>query len=79
MHQRAMTQMESRLYAGAPASRSGGFAYSHESVPLARHCEDESSWLEFNLNTLGQLNTESAQDFLSQSSFRGYRRSHAHV
>jgi inner membrane protein len=63
VHKRAIAQMESRLYAGAPAIEAAALPTALNPFLWRGIVETQSSWLEFNLSTLGQLNIESARTF----------------
>jgi inner membrane protein len=63
LHQFAVAQLESRLYAGAPPRQVAALPTAINPFLWRGIVETESSWLTFNLNTLSQLNTESARSF----------------
>jgi inner membrane protein len=63
LHQRAITQLESRLYAGAAPLEAAALPTALNPFLWRGIVATKTTWREFNLNTLGQLNTESAQSF----------------
>ena len=63
LHQFAVAQLESRLYAGAPPLQVAALPTAINPFLWRGIVETPSTWLEFNLNTLGQLDTESARSF----------------
>jgi len=63
LHQLAVAQMESRLYAGALPLQVAALPTAINPFLWRGIVETQSSWLTFNLNTLSQLNTDSARSF----------------
>jgi hypothetical protein len=63
LHQRALAQMESRLYGGAPALQVAALPTAMNPFRWRGIVETQSTWLELSLSTLGELNTESARTF----------------
>ncbi len=63
LHQRALAQLESRLYAGAAPLQVAALPTALNPFFWRGIVATKNTWREFNLSTLGQLNTESAQSF----------------
>jgi inner membrane protein len=63
LHQRAVTQLQSRLYAGAPALSVAALPNPINPFSWRGMVLTKSATLEFDLNTLSDLNTESAKSF----------------
>ena len=63
LHQRAVTQLESRLYAGAPAAEVAALPTPFNPFLWRGIVSTEQTFLQFNVNTLGQLNTDNPKSF----------------
>jgi inner membrane protein len=63
LHQRAVTQLESRLYAGAPPLEAAALPMPINPFLWRGIVVTKSTLLEFELSTLGQFNTEGARSF----------------
>jgi len=63
LHQRAVTQLESRLYAGSPPLEVAALPTPVNPFRWRGIVGTKAAYLEYNLNTLGQLNTESADSY----------------
>jgi inner membrane protein len=63
LHQRAVAQLESRLYAGAPPLEAAALPTPLNPFQWRGIVATETTFLEFNVNTLGQLNTDGAGEF----------------
>lgn len=63
LHSRALTQMESRLYQGAPAETVAALPTAMNPFRWRGIVSTKAAYLEYDLNTLAQLNTESAERY----------------
>jgi inner membrane protein len=63
LHRRALAQLESRLYAGAPALQVAALPTAMNPFHWRGLVQTQAAWLAFNFTTLSQLNTESARTF----------------
>jgi hypothetical protein len=63
LHRRAVTQLESRLYSAAPPLQVAALPTPLNPFLWRGIVETKKTFLEFNLNTISLLNTESAQSF----------------
>jgi inner membrane protein len=63
LHKRAVTQLESRLYSGAPPLEAAALPTAVNPFRWRGIVVTKSAYLEFNLNTMSQLNTESADSY----------------
>jgi inner membrane protein len=61
LHQRALTQLESRLYAGAPPLEVSALPTSVNPLRWRGIVKAKTSFLQFNLNPLDQFNTEAGE------------------
>jgi inner membrane protein len=63
LHKRAVTQLESRLYAGAPPLEVAALPTPINPFQWRGIVATKATFLELNVNTLGQLNTEGSASF----------------